>query len=108
MSAFGGARGFQPKPPEKGVFPLDHFGECSREMQGYLDCLKAEGQDANKCQQLSRLYLECRMQRDLMAEQDLDEVGLDFVAKEGTSNSNVQEPESSRSKAAKGFVAGSR
>lgn len=26
--AFGGARGYQPKPPEKGVFPLDHFGEC--------------------------------------------------------------------------------
>lgn len=26
--AFGGARGFQPRPPEKGVFPLDHFGEC--------------------------------------------------------------------------------
>ena len=26
--AFGGARGYRPKPPEKGVFPLDHFGEC--------------------------------------------------------------------------------
>ena len=26
--AFGGARGYQPKPPDKGVFPLDHFGEC--------------------------------------------------------------------------------
>ena len=28
--AFGGARGFQPRPPEKGVFPLDHFGECKQ------------------------------------------------------------------------------
>ena len=26
--AFGGARGNVPKPPEKGVFPLDHLGEC--------------------------------------------------------------------------------
>ena len=26
--AFGGARGVQSKAPEKGVFPLDHFGEC--------------------------------------------------------------------------------
>jgi cytochrome c oxidase assembly protein subunit 19 len=26
--AFGGARGNAPKPPEKGVFPLDHLGEC--------------------------------------------------------------------------------
>ena len=28
--AFGGARGYQPKPPDKGVFPLDHFGECKQ------------------------------------------------------------------------------
>ena len=28
--AFGGARGYQPRPPEKGVFPLDHFGECKQ------------------------------------------------------------------------------
>ena len=28
--AFGGARGNQPRPPEKGVFPLDHFGECKQ------------------------------------------------------------------------------
>lgn len=24
----GGGRGVQAKAPEKGVFPLDHFGEC--------------------------------------------------------------------------------
>ena len=28
--AFGGSRGLQPLPPEKGVFPLDHFGECKQ------------------------------------------------------------------------------
>lgn len=28
--AFGGARGFSTKAPEKGVFPLDHFGECKQ------------------------------------------------------------------------------
>jgi hypothetical protein len=27
--AFGGARGVAAKAPEKGVFPLDHFGECT-------------------------------------------------------------------------------
>jgi hypothetical protein len=26
--AFGGGRGLQPTPPEKGVFPLDHLEEC--------------------------------------------------------------------------------
>lgn len=30
MSAFGGARGAPAKPPEKGIFPLDHFGECKQ------------------------------------------------------------------------------
>jgi hypothetical protein len=30
MSAFGGARGVGAKPPEKGIFPLDHFGECKQ------------------------------------------------------------------------------
>lgn len=33
MSAFGGGRNLQPKPPEKGVFPLDHFGECAQVCQ---------------------------------------------------------------------------
>jgi len=28
--AFGAARGLAAKPPEKGVFPLDHFGECKK------------------------------------------------------------------------------
>lgn len=28
--AFGGSRGLQPRAPEKGVFPLDHFGECKQ------------------------------------------------------------------------------
>jgi len=32
--AFGGPR-VQPVPPEKGVFPLDHFGECRVEAQAY-------------------------------------------------------------------------
>jgi hypothetical protein len=30
MAAFGGARGVGAKPPEKGIFPLDHFGECKQ------------------------------------------------------------------------------
>ena len=28
-----------PLAPEKGVFPLDHFGECKRVMRKYLRCL---------------------------------------------------------------------
>jgi cytochrome c oxidase assembly protein subunit 19 len=30
MAAFGGSRGSGARPPEKGIFPLDHFGECKK------------------------------------------------------------------------------
>ncbi len=35
--AFGGARGVAPKAPDKGVFPLDHFGECKKVRGKYPD-----------------------------------------------------------------------
>ncbi|CAD7704166.1 unnamed protein product, partial [Ostreobium quekettii] len=61
MSAFGGAKGYQPKPPEKGVFPLDHFGECSKEMKQYMKCLKENEDDTGSCQVQAREYFKCRM-----------------------------------------------
>lgn len=94
--AFGGARGYQPRPPEKGVFPLDHFGECKKVensshvrtvslllvspsftgcrtehnssfvmqlKEAYMDCLKTNSQKASVCQELSKQYLQCRMER---------------------------------------------
>ncbi|KAI8469174.1 MAG: cytochrome c oxidase assembly protein COX19 [Monoraphidium minutum] len=76
MSAFGGARGMAARPPEKGIFPLDHFGECKQVAQQYLQCLRRHDAEASACKELSRRYLECRMERDLMAQQDLSELGL--------------------------------
>lgn len=35
--AFGGARSLAPRPPEKGVFPLDHFHECKK-VRGVAGC----------------------------------------------------------------------
>ena len=61
--AFGGARGLAAKAPEKGVFPLDHFGECKTVMKDYLACLKKEKGDSLECKKLSKLYLECRMDK---------------------------------------------
>eukprot|EP00210_Caulerpa_lentillifera_P006435 g6147.t1 len=78
MSQFGGSRQLQPKPPEKGIFPLDHFGECSKEMNQYLECLKQHKDRYEECKDLSRIYLECRMKNDLMAKQDLSELGLEL------------------------------
>lgn len=46
-----------PLAPEKGVFPLDHFGECKQLMQTYLACLTTHGQDAAACRDVSRSYL---------------------------------------------------
>ncbi|EFN59402.1 hypothetical protein CHLNCDRAFT_137900 [Chlorella variabilis] len=62
--AFGGARGFQPRPPEKGI------------KEEYLQCLKDHGNDAEACRELAKSYLQCRMERNLMAKQDLRDLGF--------------------------------
>ncbi|EPS69653.1 hypothetical protein M569_05116, partial [Genlisea aurea] len=74
--AFGGNRGARPVPPEKGVFPLDHMHLCDLEKKGYLDCLKEKGHTSQKCRQFSRKYLECRMEKNLMAKQEMSELGF--------------------------------
>ena len=85
--AFGGARGYQPKAPDKGVFPLDHFGECKQVSlsmftpglreppfhssitnflqvkEAYMECLKLHSQQADSCKELAKQYLQCRMDR---------------------------------------------
>ncbi|XP_038713592.1 cytochrome c oxidase assembly protein COX19-like [Tripterygium wilfordii] len=74
--AFGGNRGSRPVPPEKGVFPLDHLHECDPEKKDYLSCLKSSGHKSEKCRPLSKKYLECRMAKNLMAKQDMGELGF--------------------------------
>ncbi|KAM3256221.1 hypothetical protein ACQJBY_049004 [Aegilops geniculata] len=74
--AFGGNRGVRPVPPEKGVFPLDHLHECDLEKKDYLACLKSTGAQSEKCRMFSKKYLECRMERNLMAKQDMSELGF--------------------------------
>ncbi|KAK6284491.1 hypothetical protein POUND7_003443 [Theobroma cacao] len=74
--AFGGNRGLSPVPPEKGIFPLDHLHECDLEKKEYLNCLKTSGHKSDKCRQFSKKYLQCRMEKNLMAKQDLSELGF--------------------------------
>nr|ACG40852.1 cytochrome c oxidase assembly protein COX19 [Zea mays] len=93
--AFGGNRGVRPVPPEKGVFPLDHLHECDLEKKDYLGCLKSTGFQSEKCRQFSKKYLECRMERNLMAKQDMSELGFRTVDEAGTSpdkNSKLESP----------------
>jgi cytochrome c oxidase assembly protein subunit 19 len=103
-----------PLAPEKGVFPLDHFGECKRVMRAYLGCLKSRGDDAARCRDLSKKYLECRMERELMAKQPLEELGFSDTSKGvGVGAKPAREGargggEDARRKPAEGFVGGVR
>jgi len=63
-------------PPEKGSFPLDHNSECKSSMQAFLGCMKEEKGKHHRCKELSKKYLECRIERGLMQEEDLDELGF--------------------------------
>ncbi|KAH3901657.1 probable Cytochrome c oxidase assembly protein COX19 [Saccharomycodes ludwigii] len=66
-----------PTPPERGSFPLDHFGECTKEMQDYLKCIKiTKGENAHNCRLLAKNYLKCRMNNDLMDTDDWKHLGL--------------------------------
>ncbi|PIA64786.1 hypothetical protein AQUCO_00100332v1 [Aquilegia coerulea] len=75
-TAFGGNRGLRPIPPEKGVFPLDHLHQCDLEKKDYLSCLKTNGHQSEVCRSFSKKYLECRMEKNLMAKQDMSELGF--------------------------------
>ncbi|KAI9473308.1 hypothetical protein BX667DRAFT_422633 [Coemansia mojavensis] len=53
----------KPTPPDRGSFPLDHDGECKDAMALYLSCLEGNRGSGKKCRDLSKKYLECRMQK---------------------------------------------
>ncbi|CAL6280216.1 unnamed protein product [Bathycoccus prasinos] len=110
-------RAGNPLAPEKGAFPLDHFGECATFKETYLKCLQKQKSDANKCKMESKSYLECRMAKELMAKQPLSELGFtEEDPKEETNSNRVQKEEEKKRSTEKeeeenernGFVAGAR
>jgi hypothetical protein len=101
MDAFGGARA-QARAPERGVFPLDHDGDCKEPMQMFLQCLKENKSDHFPCKSFTKTYLKCRMEHNLMAKDDLDSLGL----KEGKEYIRKSMVEDEHKKESKGFVAG--
>ncbi|XP_053783255.1 cytochrome c oxidase assembly protein COX19 isoform X1 [Desmodus rotundus] len=60
-----GTKSFQPRPPDKGSFPLDHFGECTRFKEKFLKCLRENNFENGLCRYESKEYLECRMERQV-------------------------------------------
>ena len=45
--------------------------------EAYTQCLAAHAAGADACTPAAKAYLECRMERNLMARQDIAELGLD-------------------------------
>ena len=88
------------KPPQRGIFPLDHFKECKVPMEQYLDCLKEHKDRHNECREFSRGYLECRMENGLMSKENLDDMGYS----ERQQVKGAKEYDYAKEKA--GFVAG--
>ena len=65
--------------------------------------------DANKCKMESKLYLECRMAKELMASQPLAELGFKEDQKEDERYKEEEDKESTKEENERnGFVAGAR
>lgn len=63
--------------PERGSFPLDHDNECKPFMTSYLSCIKrTRGINQDDCRQLSKAYLQCRMDKNLMAVDEMKNLGF--------------------------------
>ncbi|XP_007525179.1 cytochrome c oxidase assembly protein COX19 [Erinaceus europaeus] len=71
-----GSKSFQPRPPDKGSFPLDHFGECKSFKEKFMRCLRDNNFENASCRSASKEYLECRMERQLMAPEPLEKLGF--------------------------------
>lgn len=86
-------KSFKPKPPDKGSFPLDHEGECRKFKEIFMECIRNNNYDSHKCRAESKQYLQCRMDRDLMAKEPLDKLGFADLE-----NENQKETHSNESK----------
>jgi cytochrome c oxidase assembly protein subunit 19 len=97
MSTFGAPGPLpstKPIPPQRGSFPLDHdgrirdrwasidisdraTGECKNFMTPYLACIKkVKGVNEDQCRELAKAYLTCRMDRNLMAKDEMKNLGF--------------------------------
>uniref|UniRef100_A0A7S2CM11 CHCH domain-containing protein n=1 Tax=Haptolina brevifila TaxID=156173 RepID=A0A7S2CM11_9EUKA len=103
------ARGLPPKPPDKGSFPLDHFGECSDAKKAYMSCLQENTMQtqSEECRLLSAAYLKCRMDRELMAREELAKLGFNKGQQASHTAVLPSEAEShSQEQRRRGFIAG--
>lgn len=77
MSSFTfSQKSFNPIPPEKGSFPLDHDGLCRDLMVKYMRCLAENKNVSSNCKGISKDYLACRMDNNLMAREEWSQLGF--------------------------------
>ena len=73
----GGQKSARPIPPERGSFPLDHDGECKPIIADYLRCLRrVKGKNDQECRTMAKEYLRCRMEHNLMAPDEMKNLGF--------------------------------
>ncbi|CAL8380267.1 cytochrome c oxidase assembly protein COX19 [Gadus morhua] len=70
------SKAFKPRAPDKGSFPLDHFGECKGFKDTFMKCLRDNSFDNSMCRLQSKDYLQCRMDNQLMAKEPLEKLGF--------------------------------
>ena len=68
--------------------------------QKYISCLKEQKDKHHLCRELSKDYLQCRMNNDLMAAENLDQLGYSEEAKVEKS------VEYDKAKEKEGYIAG--
>ncbi|NWH57093.1 COX19 protein, partial [Geococcyx californianus] len=56
--------------------PLSLAGECSAFKERFMQCLRDSGYESGACRQRAMAYLECRMERQLMANEPLEKLGF--------------------------------
>ncbi|CAK9109353.1 Cytochrome c oxidase assembly protein COX19, partial [Durusdinium trenchii] len=91
------------RPPDKGSFPLDHFSECSDLKEEYLRCLKENKHDNMSCRYLSKKYLQCRMDRNLMRREPMKSLGF---TEEETKPKPARKKNKTKTKEEEGWVVG--
>ncbi|NXK21847.1 COX19 protein, partial [Arenaria interpres] len=73
-----GSKSFKPRPPDKGAFPLDHFGECSAFKERFMECLRDSGYESGACRQraMAGKGNPQRRRSQLMANEPLEKLGF--------------------------------
>jgi cytochrome c oxidase assembly protein subunit 19 len=84
-------------PPDKGSFAIDHFKECEELVQKYLKCVQKHELMPKRCQNLQIEYLDCRMEKGLMNQESVENLGF-------TQNNSMEKENERKRELAERFI----